>query len=407
MIVWFALLIPAAAAVFMLIKYQKEVVWWEILLMMIVCALLILGGKLLGEKMQLNEPEYWGSFVVAGYYEEPWTEYYHETCTRTYACGHDSKGNTEYCTETYDCSHHVHHDAEYYVKTNIGERIGVTREYYNWLSGTKFGNSHFVALHREEHYDIGKHSWFHCSECYNGDMYETDYPGEFGRLEPIVSEHTYTNRVIHSGSVFNFPKVADTLNYLFPKLPKLEGLHAVAVRGIQVPNWEIADDLLQKYNGYIGHEKEVRMQMILYHNQPIDVGEQLEWYWKGGNMNEFNVVVSLSDSLTVQWVRVISWTEVQELKIEVRNYIATMKPFDPAKAALFMAQDCDQKWKRRDFEQFNYLEVETPTWAIIMIYILTLASTIGLSIWSVENEFGNGYREMDSFDRRFSKRRGY
>ncbi len=45
-----------------------------------------------------------------------------------------------------------------------------------------------------------------------------------------------------------------------------------------------------------------------------------------------------------------------------------------------------EKWQRKHFRDFNYLTVDPPTWAVILVYLLTIAASGGLSVWVVMND---------------------
>lgn len=397
MIIWLAMLIPITVAIICLIWFKREVVWWEIAIIMASSCLVIFISKLGLDKYKYQEDEYWGTYVVNVCYEEPWTEYVHRTCSYTVSCG---KG----CETTvyYDCSYYDNHPAEYYVIDNIGESTDIDVLVFNKLA-YKFGNKQWVNMHRASRHDMGE------PRCKDGNMYQAIWDGSFARLEPLASKHTYTNNVVHTHSVFNFPNVSDTLSYLFPKLSSFAPYYnADAIRGYKIQGFDEANELLKKFNGLYGHSKEVRMQIILYHNQPKTVGEQLEWYWKGGNMNEFNVVVSLSDSSTVQWVRIISWTEIQDLKIDARNMILSQSKFDLINTTWWLGKNVE-RFQRKDFERdFSYLQVDPPTWTVVIVYIFIFILNVILVCWSVLNDFENdNIRDSDGADRIVSKMRGY
>jgi len=236
-------------------------------------------------------------------------------------------------------------------------------------------------------------------------MYQTDFDGDINKMQPMTTKNTYTNKVIHSRTVFNYPEVSDTLKYLFPKLPAMPDKSGMfgpsyqygyqwsvdAIRGHKVPGFENANHMLMKFNGQLGKMKEVRMQIILYHNAPQSYGDELEWYWKGANMNEFNLVLSVSDSMTVQWARVISWTEVQALKLSVRNYVYEQKPFNLMATVIYMGTEVKDKWVRKNFDtDFAYLNIDIPTWLNILIYVLVFLASGGMGVFAIGNSIVNG-----------------
>src|SRR5574343_342712 len=111
----FYLLIPAIAAVvyYYMFRLKYNLLFYFIPLALSLLTIWIVSAT--AEYSQTVDKEYWGSVVMEAHYEEPWDEYISKTCTESYACGKDSKGNTQYCTRTYDCSYVDYHSAMYYV----------------------------------------------------------------------------------------------------------------------------------------------------------------------------------------------------------------------------------------------------------------------------------------------------
>lgn len=402
MIIWGSLLIPIILSLIALYFFHKRIVWWEIILIIGISAGIILGIQAWYRVSAAQEPEYWGAYVEAVRYYEPWHEYVHQTCTETYVCGSDSKGNPEYCTRTYDCSYHDFHPEYWVAIDNYGDEQTISKsEFDRLVKQFAIPRLNFVELGHERWNDID-----HCGSDYDGDAYQGNFNGDLNRLQPLTLKRDYTNKVIHSRTVFNYPVVSDTLPFLFSKLPTVpdqsrsffgggtieHGFQwsADAIRGHKVPNFDRANHQLMKLNGLYGRSHEVRMQIILYHNAPPLYGETLEWYWQGGNMNEFNLIVSVSDSNTIQWARVISWTENQELKIKVRNFVSTQKPFNLPKIVQYMGDEVYKLWKRKDFKtDFAYLDIDLPTWLSILIYSLVFTFSGGLALFAVANPFVN------------------
>jgi len=385
MSIYLALIYPILASVICLIFFYTRIKWWETLTLVGAAFIIIFISDLIFGDYNYTEPEYWGNYVTKTCFEEEWVEYDHETCTESYPCGTDSKGNTEYCTRTYDCSHYDTHPEEYYVMLNDGRRIDVTKNKY-WDLRKRFGTNTFVDMHREDYYDMSR------SRCKDGDMYESCFQGEFEKIEPVVTRHDYVNRVIHSKSLFNYTEVSDSLKKTLPsKLPPINPPYfADAVRGDWYPMMWEANELLQKYNGLYGKEKECRIQIILMKNQPQSSGELLEQYWKGGNMNEFNIAIGIKDGYNrATWCRVISWTENQTLKIETRDYIMLQDTLQLIPTVNWVAKNIAEGFNRKNFEAFKYLKVDPPLWAVIMVHIIVLLMSIALAAWSVVNEFEN------------------
>lgn len=318
-----------------------------------------------------QDVEYWSSYPVKVCYEEEWDEYIHQTCTRTYT---DSDGNTQ--TETYDCSYVDNHPEEYYILTNIGETIYIDRNKYKWYV-KRFGNEHFQDMYRDYH-------------RIDGDMYYTNHDGKFETIDPITTIHSYENKVAVSNSIFNFEKVDTSIYKELFDYPEVNNykVNSILTQTYNAPNLKDALYTLNKHNAVLGNSRQCRIWFLIYDNKPFEYAIQQENYWKGGNKNEFIVTLSLSDSNTVQWAKIISWTEVEELKIRIRNYLLENK-FDTYKAVQYTTDEVKQRFIRKKFEDFDYLTVEPSMTSILIVFILNIILNVGIVIFVVKNDIDN------------------
>ena len=100
MAIWFALLIPIVGAIVLAIFFPKLVTWQRLVIPFAGSILLILLMKFIGESIEVRDTEYLGQLGYKAEYYEAWETYVYKTCTRSVACGTDSKGNTKYSTES-------------------------------------------------------------------------------------------------------------------------------------------------------------------------------------------------------------------------------------------------------------------------------------------------------------------
>ncbi len=300
MIIYGALLIPLIAA-FILYKYfSRETVWWELLIPISISFIFIISAKSLIETVQVSSKEYWGSFVTEARYYEDWNEYIHQTCTRS--CGKE-------CTETYDCSYVEYHPAEYQIATTTGEILNIGRNDYHRLV-TLFGNENFKELHRNYYTD-------------DGDEYYSNWPGDSLKSFPVTTEHTYENRIKAADqSIFHFatvkePEIKQYGLIQYPEIASNYKMHVVL--GDSSQDALNADKKVQYINALLGHKKQVKIFVLIFKNQPIDAGLYQEWYWSGGNMNEFVVCIGIDGARNVSWCKPVSWTQNELLKSKVKD----------------------------------------------------------------------------------------
>ena len=335
--------------------FNKYVTLKEHLISFGITSVFIVVSKLLVYNTDKTFTEYHNHYVVSVQYYEPWNEYIHKTCTRTYSCGKD-----ETCSETYDCSYVDYHEAEYYAILNDKTSIGISEAEYNKIK-SKFGNSTFKELNRH-YYTI------------DGNEYYSIFK-EGSELVYAVVEESYTNKVKESDlSVFDYKKIkkedANKLKLFdYPEYNDYFNYNSV----IGSNDIQIVKDF-NYVNAALSDLKNVRILLCIYDGSKTNIGTGLnqEAYWIRGNNNEVVVCVGAVGN-EVKWCHVFSWTKAAIVNIKIRDYINDHKAnlnwhnlsvecFDVVKS----------EYKYRDFKEFDYLTVDPETWQIVLVYILTL-----------------------------------
>lgn len=372
--IWLALVIPIFAIVICLIFFTKKMAPWEYALLFFVPLLTIFAGKQASVMSQVQDTEYWNSYVTKATYYEYWNEYIHKTCSEQIRTGTDSKGNATYTTRYYDCSYVESHPPYWEIKDNMGQIMHVPASYYGQLC-KQWGNQTFIDMHRSYH-------------TVDGNAYATSFTGKFEDIFPICESHTYENRIQCSKSVFNFQEVDSITQkkYQLFKYPKDETFTYNPILGYSDPKASLK---LQRFNAQYGATKKLHMLLLVYKDQPIDAAIMQENYWKGGNKNEFILCVGLYGN-RIDWARVISWTDVEDLKIRVARKVKEMNTFNADSIINYMASETSTHFVKKSFKDFSYITVEPTMQATVITFIITLLVSIGLVIFTVKNEFNLG-----------------
>ena len=392
MYIWLALLIPALSVGILALFFSHRTKWWEFGLPFLASLLLVGAAKAIAVATMVHDTEIWNDYVVQAQYYERWNEYIHQTCSFQTCSG---SGQNQVCTtHYYDCSYVANHP-EHWVAVTAGKQdFSITQEKYQYFVKL-FGSTPIFK-------DLARH--YHSID---GDMYYTNWPRTVDTVEPVNTEHTYENRVQASRSVFNYERISDDTAQaegLFA-YPKLQVFNYPSVLGNCGPDTKQADRLLSVQNALLGAKKELRMWLLCAPTTDPTFGQRQEAYWVGGNKNEVVVVVGLNEQKEVSWVHPFSWTKEREPLVEIRDSIPRGEPLNPVRLASFMASQLEAKFTRRQFAEFDYLSVEPPTWAYILVFALTLGMNIGLGYFIVVNEFTEG-NPTPSY-RRGARRRNY
>lgn len=371
MLIYFCFIIPIVAIIFLALKFSKSMAWWEYLLVLGVPAIAIIFAKVLSVTSQTMTPEIWNTYLTKATYYEPWNEWIHKECCST--CK-DKDGNSYECN-CHDCSYVQYHPARWEATDDAGRETYIDESFYNQLCAL-WGNKTFEELNRHYH-------------SRDGDAYNTLRDTVFAHVISRTTTHTYENRVKCSKSVFNFAEVdsEDVKAYGLYDYPPNSEFNYNPILGFYDPK---ASKKLQQHNGVLGSWKQVHMMILVFKDQPIQAALMQEGYWKGGNKNEFILCIGIKDT-AIDWAKVISWTEVDELKIRVEKDVMGM-PLNMEQIVDYMAGQVRAKFQRKHFREFSYIDVEPTMTAIWITFIVTLLITIGVSIFAVKNDFEHNGR---------------
>lgn len=376
MIVWLALLIPAATAAALYWRFQKRIAPWELALMVAVPAVLVVASKFLVEVGMTADTEYWGGWVMRAEHYEAWNErvscrhprMVSETYTTT-----DSKGRTVTRTRmvqrgwlhAYDVDDH---DEYWQLRASTNDTERISQAEFNRLVG-RFGNRKFVDLHRNYH-------------TVDGDKYVTEWPGDDPTLEAFTAKRSYENRVAVSDSVFNFPEV-DPGDFGLFEYPPVAGGRQRCLLGHADADAARKIDLI---NARLGAKKQVRCFVLVFPGKPLQAAVDQESYWKGGNKNEFVTCVGTDGAGAVSWAYVFSWSEAEQLKVEARNVLVGQGALDLGAYLDWLRPALDERFVRKPFADFSYLTVSPPGWAVGLVYLLTALACGGLGAFVVLND---------------------
>lgn len=365
MFIWIALLIPLLTAAVLAIFFHHRTKWWEFAIPFAVSVVLVGGFKLLAETLGTRDKEIWNGWVMESRYYEDWDEYIHRTCSMCVA--HDKNGACT-STMTYDCSYVYYHPERWEIEDSNKSEHGVTKATYDYLVKLFGQRPVFVDLHRGYHSN-------------DGDMYKVAWPKTDQTVEPVNVSYSYENRVQASRSVFNYQHISDkeAAKLGLFTYPDVSLFNYPSVLGNCGPNTKQANERLRFHNSMMGKVLQLRMWVLCTPSTDSTFGQLQESYWVGGNKNE--VVVILGQG----WSHVFSWTDNKAPLIQIRDFASA--EWDPVKVVDRMATELRAGFVRKNFADFSYLTIETPTWCIVTTFVVTLLANVGLSWFIVVNEW--------------------
>ena len=385
MIDWFFIFIPILVSVIILIFWMKKVVWWEVLLLIVPSALIILLMNTIMVAYNTSDTEYLGSYITKVHYYEPWNERvpcrHPIYCTRTYPCGSAKSPRT--CTSTYVCGHVHAYDVDYHPEywskeDNYKEEYNISQSEFNALRNRFNTKEYFVELNRDYH-------------TIDGDGYSTDWAGESERSSVITKEGSYTNKIRASHSVFKFENITEKekKRWSLYEYPEVNDYKQKVVLGKNID--ALTERRLQYINGFYGPKKQFKLFVIFFKNQSMEVVNKQRSYWEGGNKNEFVVCIGTDNSGNFEWVDAFSWMSKPSLEVEVEEFISHNEDVKLKKFAKWLPEQVKANWERRDFKDFEYLQMELTETQLWWVMIILMIYNIVMSLWVVNNESENKF----------------
>ena len=386
--IWMLLGIPFIASVVCIVFFPRKIKWWEILLIWAVSIFTILICQSASRISATKDHELWGFNGVKAYWDEPFQ--YWDTCTETYACGQTCSGTgssrsctTNYCTRTYPCKQWAGDDA--FLIDQKGNRYPINKNRFDFTV-RRFQEHKYreVELNREKEYDI----------IVDGDRWVVEWPGTWQTAEPIALHKTYKNKAQCSSTIY-FRKVSkDDIEFWklieYPNFSGGEYCRPTLLDG-SGKTWE-ADQYFRYINGIVGPARKCRLWVLIIRNPDREAFQWQRDLWENGNKNEFIICIGADKDNNVHWGDVISWTEVDALKIEFRDFIQdTMtRVTEESLVALaeFTEKNLMERYVKPDFtEKFDHLAIEpspTAKWISAIIVLLVCA---GVCIFVIFNEY--------------------
>ena len=395
MLLWSILLAPIIFIIVLYVvpNFRAKIALWEPLVMLGSTALLIVLMIFVSEASQTSDTERCMDFVVKIEHHEYWNEWISKTCRD---CSTDSKGK-EKCGPYYDCSYEREHSPYTKIYTSTGKTYTVDEGYdigglFSSNSGSRQTFEKFIKQFNTQVDTEKKHlNDLHVNHGsnYDGDVFTIYYNPEVSRIEPVTWEQTYVNKVQASSSIERFLPVDTFLVKSFGLLdyPKIHD--AYKANSIIGENSRL-DNYSNQCNALIAKEKQLKVHFLIFKNKSVKAGITQRQYWTGGNKNEVNICIGINDKREIQWCYIFSWSKKANFKVEIRDYIQDSKILDDStfkKIIDYSYDNLKKNFKRREFKEFDYLNIEPPTWAVVTSYILSILLCLGLSFWITTNEF--------------------
>jgi hypothetical protein len=394
--IWLTLFIPIFAIIALL--NNRKVVLWEHLILFGVPAIAIIISYFVALSTLIVDNEYWNGYVTSATYYQSWQEWDHQTCYRSCNCHQvctgsgDDRRCHEVCSQCpYDCSHCDDHAERWEASDNLGSSWNITPATFETWAAI-WGNRVFVELNRHINYHNGVFQT--CGR--DGDAFRTTFVGDSTKIIPVVLEKHYANKAQTTFKPVDTAKIQEYELFNYPVYDRFRYNPVLGLNDAKVSR------NLAIWNAKLGKIKQVHMLLLVFHNQSIEAAKYQEQFWKGGNKNEFILAVNIDKACdwdstlpgiscrdTIQWAKVISWTDQRGLKTQVENAVLRMcfdKDIDYIAIIDTMAQKVQSQFIRKNWHAFDAIKVQPSHKAIIITMILTVFITASVAAFILFND---------------------
>lgn len=274
--------------------------------------------------------------------------------------GRDSKGNAKYRRERRTRTDYF---GPYFTAySNSGVEYPLTENEYNkWKK--MWGEKHIKTIK-------GTSTLF--TKSIDGKYFESTWNGIFEHIYPKPERHKYQNVLRNSNSVFGF-NYGDGIIHPVDK-GNMNGI----ISEISLSESEIAE--FANFNAYNGGLHQIHVITLITKNKANNSLETIN-KWGGLNKNELAVFIGIDNDKNIIWTDAHSWMDNTKCQNLIRDNIICLKKFDATKIRKIY-EDNLKFWKRKEFKDFNYIEIQLPASAKF-VFGLIIATFVGLVTYAV------------------------
>lgn len=371
-------ILPFITALFLLIVFHKKMVWWEYIVLIAPTLLFVFLIQIIMIEINAIDTEYLGSYVTRITYYEEWDEMVWRTKTRRVPCGVDSNGHTKYRTETYQVRERAYHPEKWvYVDSESKTEHQISKETYDIIKKRLSSKPIFRDMKRKYH-------------RIDGDAYDIFWDKSVNHIYEITTPHEYKNKISakESHTIFKFSNISeDEANKIgLYDYPKVNDLTQNPILGGNPSDNEI--QRIKYINAMYGKQYQFRCYILIFENKDISISEKQKAYWQNGNKNEFVVCLGVENNIVV-WSNSFSWCDEPKLEVSTKEYFIQNQQLDIDKYGQWLQTQIPIKWKRKEFNDFEYIKVGISGGQYLTLLIIMIILNIGISIWLVRNDIRN------------------
>ena len=351
---WLAYLIALLpfilGAVFFAIS--TKIAWWEWALSGAIGLVLAGTFHYVAIHTMTGDTETWSGRAVEVVHYPRWIEEYQESHTRSVPNGTDNKGNTTYRTETYYTTEHRTHP-EYWERRDDFGKIDrsptIDKGEYDDLA-RQFGGQVDTEKPHKSGFDGGDPNVYHVRN-------------RTGIIIPLTMVQRWENRVKAAPSCFSYSKVPDTVKvFPWPENPNTrisDRVMGIARNRFTTLKW---DQMCAR----LGPTSRVNLIVVGFDSDDSGLGQWQEAKWIGGKKNDLVLCYGTAQrGSKATWTYIFGWTEREDVKKNLQTLLLTNELKDDLLPLI--EAEVAKNYRLKDWTKFDYLRVEPPTWAYLVL----------------------------------------
>jgi hypothetical protein len=212
--------------------------------------------------------------------------------------------------------------------------------------------------------------------------------------DPVARAHSFTNYIKAApGSLFH-AKLLLTKQYA-DKLPPYPShiydyynINRVLSVGVPVPDLAAWNTSVSHMMRKLGPQRHANVIIVFVNTADSSYVHALEGAWLGGKKNDIVVVIGTTTYPNIDWVRIMSWTDREVFKVQLRDDLEALKTVDRPAVLGIIEKHTMSTFVRRSMKDFEYLqeEIEPPLWVVVLAGIAGLITMLGSTYFFYRND---------------------
>jgi len=125
---------------------------------------------------------------------------------------------------------------------------------------------------------------------------------------------------------------------------------------------------------------------LFFYNKSRSIVKEQQSYWLGGNKNEMILCFGVdSVSKKLQWTDAFSWSDKPSFEVNFRSFYTSKDRVNLYELSDWAQNAIPQYWKRKEFKDFDYIEINLTGNQMMWLFIIIMIVNIGISIFVVLN----------------------